>query len=70
MQGSGFRVQGAGPGGGQYRAPGGWGARLPELISHKVFSKPFCKSQPPHKSVNLFFPHTEIKNELTNLSGN
>ena len=26
-----------------------------KLISHKVFLKSFCKSQFPHKSVNLFF---------------
>ena len=25
------------------------------LMSHKVFSRSFCNSQSPHKSVNLFF---------------
>ena len=25
------------------------------LISHKVFIRSFCKSQPPHRSVNLPF---------------
>ena len=33
---------------------GGW-RRPSVLISHKVFLKSFCKSQFPHKSVNLFF---------------
>ena len=27
----------------------------PDLISHKVFIKSFCKSQFPHKSVNVLF---------------
>ena len=40
------------------------------LISHKVFIKSFCKSQSSHKSVNLSFIVTNIKNELTNLCGN
>ena len=40
-----------------------------ELISQKVFIKSFCKSQFPHKSINLFFIITNIKNELTGLRG-
>ena len=36
-----------------------------DLISHKVFMKPFCRSQLPHKSVNLSFTITNIKNKLT-----
>ena len=40
------------------------------FISQKVFQKSFCKSQFPHKSVNLSFIITDTKNKLTNLYGN
>ena len=40
------------------------------FISHKVFLKSFCRSQFPHKSVNLSFIITNIKNKLTDLCGN
>ena len=42
----------------------------PELIAHNVFLKSFCKSQLPHKSANLSFTITNIKNKLTDLCGN
>ena len=42
----------------------------PDLISQKVFIKSFCKSQFPHKSVNLFFISVMIKDKLTDLCGN
>ena len=35
-----------------------------------VFIKLFCKSQFPHKSVNLFFILVIIKDKLTDLCGN
>ena len=31
------------------------------FISRKVFMKVFCKSQFPHKSVNLFFIVSDVK---------
>jgi len=37
------------------------------LISQKVFLKSFCKSQFPHKSVNLFFILVIVKDKLTDL---
>ena len=40
------------------------------LISHKVFLKLFCRSQLLHKSVNLSFAFTNMKNKLTDFSGN
>ena len=41
------------------------------LLPHsKVFSKPFRRSQLPHKSVNLSFTITRIKNKLTEICGN
>ena len=40
------------------------------LISHKVFFKLFCRSQFPHKSVNLSFSITYAKKRLTDLCGN
>ena len=40
------------------------------LISLKVFIKSFCKSQFPHKSVNLSFIITDLKDKLTSLCGN
>ena len=42
----------------------------PDLISHKVFLKSFCRSQRPHKSVNLSFTVTSNKNKQTDLCGN
>jgi len=41
---------------GSRRCGGSWG-----LISQTVFIKSFCKSQFPHKSVNLFFIITTIR---------
>ena len=41
-----------------------------DLVSNKLFSKSLCKSQFQHESVNLSFTMTNIKNELTDLSGN
>jgi len=41
-----------------------------DFISHTVFIKSFCKSQLPHKSVNVSFIITDIKNKLTDLCGN
>jgi len=40
-----------------------------ERISHKVIWKSFCKSQFPHKSVNLFFRLVLVKDKFTNLWG-
>ena len=40
------------------------------LISQKVFITSLCKSQFPHKSVNLFFILVIVKDRLTDLSGN
>ena len=39
-------------------------------ISHKVFTKSFCRSQLPHKIHNLSLFITNMKNELTDLCGN
>ena len=39
------------------------------LVSQKVFMKMFCKSQFPHKSVNVSCIITNIKNEFTDLCG-
>ena len=39
----------------------------PELISHKLFLKSFCKSQFPHKFVNLFFILDIVMDKLTDL---
>ena len=39
------------------------------LISHKVLIKSFWTSQFPHKSVNLSFIITNIKNKLTFFCG-
>jgi len=41
----------------------------PNLISHKVFVKSFCKSQFPHKFVN-FFILVIMKDKVTDLCGN
>ena len=40
------------------------------FISQRVFMRLFCKSQFPHKSVNLFFTFAIIKDRLTDLCGN
>ena len=40
------------------------------LVSHKVFSRLFCESQLPHKSVNVFFIISNVTNNLKNLCGN
>jgi len=39
------------------------------FISHEVFLKLFCRSQLPHKFVNISFAITNIKNKLTDLWG-
>jgi hypothetical protein len=48
-------------------------SRLPlhadRFISHKVLLKSCCKSQFPHKSVNLFFILVIVKDMLTILWG-
>ena len=41
-----------------------------QIIAHKVFITSFCKSQFPHKSVNLSSIITSIKDKLTDLCGN
>ena len=41
-----------------------------KVISQKVFIQLFCKSQFPHKCVNLSFNITNINNKLTNFGGN
>ena len=41
-----------------------------DLIPQRVFVKSFCRSQLPHKSVNLSFTITDLKNKLTDLVGN
>ena len=40
------------------------------LRGQKVFSKSFCRSQLPHKYVNLFFISVRIYERLTGLCGN
>ena len=40
-----------------------------QLISHNVFIMSFCKSQFPHKSVNLLFVLVIVKDELMDLWG-
>ena len=40
-----------------------------DFISHKVFSSFFCMSRLFHKSVNLSFTVTGVKNNLTQLGG-
>ena len=51
-------------------APGQLHADEVSHFSHRVFSKLFCKTQFPHKSVNLFFLSVMIKDELTDLCWN
>ena len=38
-------------------------------LPHRFSLYSFCKSQFPHKSVNISFSITDIKNKLTDLSG-
>jgi len=46
------------------------GSRLStNLISHKVFSRSFCKSQFSNISANLFFILVTVKDKLTDLCG-
>ena len=45
-------------------------ARGRSFISQKEFTKTFYKCQVPHKSVNVSFIFTDVKNELTDLCGN
>ena len=40
------------------------------FIAYKMFLKSLCRSQLPHKSVNLSFTITNIKDKLTDLCGN
>ena len=40
-----------------------------DFIAEKVFIKAFGKSPFPHKSVNLSFIVTSVKNKLTNCEG-
>ena len=42
----------------------------PPLVGDRLPPLSFCQSQPPHKSVNLSFTATEIKNKLTICVGN
>ena len=46
--------------------------RFPGVHSYPTqsVSKSFCKSQLPHKYVNVSFTLTNIKNKLTDLCGN
>ena len=41
------------------------GQHMTTLISQKMFIKAFRNSQFPHKSVNLLFMNTNVKNQLT-----
>ena len=41
----------------------------PEIIPHSVFKSSFCKSQFPHKFINLFFILELVKIKLTDLWG-
>ena len=41
-----------------------------EIISHKAFLKSFRRSQLPHKSVNVSFTITDIKNQMTDMWAN
>ena len=43
--------------------------RLLVFISQQVFVKSFCKSQFPHKSVNLSFILVTINDKLTDVCG-
>jgi len=40
------------------------------VVSQKMFIKPFCKSQVPLKSVNSFFISLILQDKLTNQRGN
>ena len=48
----------------------GMGFGVRGFISQKVFIKSFCKSQFPHKYVNLFFISVTTTDKLTGLCGN
>ena len=52
------------------RSPRACAKRPSIIISHKVILKSFCRSQHPHKSVNLSLTITNLKNKLTDLCGN
>jgi len=39
-------------------------------VLSQLFIKSFCRSQLPHRSVNLSFNITDIKNKFTDLYGN
>ena len=39
-------------------------------LRERLFIKSFCKSQFPHKSVNLFFILVKMRDTLTHLCGN
>ena len=41
-----------------------------DIMSQKVFIKSFCKSQFPHKFVNLFFILVMMKDKLMDSCGN
>ena len=56
--------------GGTHRSMVSSGWRATKFISHKVFLKSFCKGQLLHKSVDLFFTVTNMKNKLVDLYGN
>ena len=45
-------------------------ALCPTFIPDKVFSKSFCRSQLPHKSIKFSFTITDTKNQLTDLCVN
>jgi len=45
-------------------------AQIRKFISQEVLIKLFCKSQSPHKSVNLLFISATLKDKLTILLGN
>jgi len=55
---------------GDGKRPGAFRFMWCVLISHTVFAKSFCKSQSPHKPVNLSFIIANIKNKWTDLCGN
>ena len=51
------------------RLSSGGGFLFCEFISKELFIKSCCKSQFPHKLVNLSFVVTNIKNKLRDLCG-
>ena len=52
-----------------YQSRGTLVTLVPDIIPQKVFIKAFRKSQLPHRSVNLSFTITNIKDKLTDLWG-